>query len=117
MGDSYDNALGFNDPDFDGEPVVIYEPGDDDNPISPDADGGADNEDADDEEGGPGKQKIYVSGVPVRIIAEGRGRQGLVFGPHGPQSSSMLAQRHTLGKAGLPLWCDEEDRLRGQESL
>ena len=28
----------FSDPDFDGEPVVIYEPGDDDDPVPPDPD-------------------------------------------------------------------------------
>lgn len=59
----------FKDEDFDGEPVVIYEPGDDDDPVPPDP--------ADDGDG-PGLKveepegvyKARVSGVPVKIIAE-----------------------------------------------
>ncbi len=58
----------FSDPDFDGEPVVIYEPGGDDPPVPPDPDDGdPDDEDDDDDTGGT---KLVVSGVPVRIIAE-----------------------------------------------
>lgn len=61
----------FSDPDFDGEPVVIYEPGDDDDPVPPDNDGGEDDGDGDgDGDSIAGEQKVYVSGVPVRIIAE-----------------------------------------------
>lgn len=58
----------FSDPDFDGEPVIIYTPGPDDPPVPPDPgpDGGAGGED----EERPGERKVYVSGVPVRIIAE-----------------------------------------------
>jgi type I restriction enzyme R subunit len=59
----------FSDPDFDGEPVVIYEPGDDDDPVPPDPD-----DDDDGNNGGddvvPGTKKVYVSGVPARIVAE-----------------------------------------------
>lgn len=59
----------FKDEDFDGEPVVIYEPGNDDDPVPPDP--------ADDGDG-PGLKaeepegiyKARVSGVPVKIIAE-----------------------------------------------
>ncbi|MCG8620163.1 MAG: DEAD/DEAH box helicase family protein [Desulfobacterales bacterium] len=73
----------FRDPDFDGDPVVIYEPGPDDPPEPPDppeddGDGGEDGEGPD--EGGddpppmppppPGGRKIYVSGVAANIIAE-----------------------------------------------
>jgi type I restriction enzyme, R subunit len=63
-------TLLFKDPDFDGEPVVIYEPGDDDDPVPPDdtpPDG-----DGDDGEGGEGSgdRKIRVSGVEVSILAE-----------------------------------------------
>jgi type I restriction enzyme R subunit len=58
----------FNDPEFDGEPVVIYEPGHDDDPVPPDGGDEADEGDEDEESGG--EQKVYVSGVPVRIIAE-----------------------------------------------
>ena len=59
----------FKDTEFDGEPVVIFEPGDDDDPVPPDPEPGDD----DDDTGGPeppGTQKIYVSGVEVNIIAE-----------------------------------------------
>ena len=59
----------FRDPDFDGEPVVIYEPGDDDDPVPPDPDQPDDDEKPDDEKI-PGSRKVYVSGVPARIIAE-----------------------------------------------
>ncbi len=61
----------FRDPDFDGEPVVIYEPDDDDGPVPPDPppDDG-DGEDDGGDEGGEGTRKIRVSGVPVSIIAE-----------------------------------------------
>jgi type I restriction enzyme R subunit len=60
----------FRDPDFDGEPVVIYEPDDGDDPVPPDPppDEGEDGEGAD--EGGEGVIKIRVSGVPATIIAE-----------------------------------------------
>jgi type I restriction enzyme, R subunit len=59
----------FSDPKFDGEPVVIYEPDDDDDPVPPDPAG--DNDDAgEDEDDAGGEQKVYVSGVPVRIIGE-----------------------------------------------
>jgi type I restriction enzyme R subunit len=61
----------FKDPDFDGDPVVIYEPGPDDDPIPPDPE-----PDLDDDvikEGPPppyGTKKIHVSGVEVSILAE-----------------------------------------------
>ncbi|MGH6926054.1 MAG: EcoAI/FtnUII family type I restriction enzme subunit R [Propylenella sp.] len=61
----------FSDPDFDGEPVVIYEPGDDDDPVPPDPVGDESDEDDNEETGfGEGEQKIFVSGVPTRILAE-----------------------------------------------
>jgi len=56
----------FNDPEFDGEPVVIYEPGPDDDPVPPNVGGNGEGGEGEDD----GEQKIYVSGVPVRIIAE-----------------------------------------------
>lgn len=60
----------FKDPEFDGEPVVIYEPGDDDNPVPPDPEPG-DDESGDDEDGeGEGVKKFHVKGVEVRILAE-----------------------------------------------
>ncbi len=59
----------FRDPDFDGEPVVVYEPGDDDDPVPPDPEP-TDDEDGGEDEPGEGVRKIYVSGVPARIVAE-----------------------------------------------
>ena len=60
----------FRDPDFDGEPVIIYEPGDDDPPVPPDPQP-YDNEDfpGDPLETGESR-KVYISGVSARIIAE-----------------------------------------------
>ena len=60
----------FRDPDFDGEPVVIYDPGPDDDPVPPDPEP----EDGDDEGPGieepPGVYKVRVSGVDARILIE-----------------------------------------------
>jgi type I restriction enzyme R subunit len=59
----------FNDPDFDGEAVVIYEPDDDDPPEPPDPP--LDPEDDDMTAPEPtGVTKVVVSGVEVQIIAE-----------------------------------------------
>lgn len=70
----------FADPHFDGEPVQIYDP-DDDDPMAPPTDG-ADAEIPDDEiiidagndipidENEPPSRKLYVNGVLVTIIAE-----------------------------------------------
>ena len=57
----------FRDPAFDGDPVVIYEPGDDDDPVPPDPD---EPDGDDDGEDGEPQYKIVVSGVPVQIVAE-----------------------------------------------
>jgi len=59
----------FRDPDFDGEPVVIYEPGDDDSPVPPDPP----TEDDDDEldiDYPLGSEKLMISGVSARILNE-----------------------------------------------
>lgn len=75
----------FADPDFDGEPVQVYNPGPTDNPVPPDEPG----DDIDDTEGTPGgddwpddeggngggkpggrREKFYVDDVEVKIIAE-----------------------------------------------
>ena len=75
------NASGhFADPDFDGEPVQIYEPGEGDPILPPDT---TDDEDLDEEEmaaigGGNGLpptethplKKIYVDGIDATIVAE-----------------------------------------------
>jgi len=58
----------FRDPEFDGEPVVIYEPGDDDDPIPPDP---PIDPDDDDKVAEPGcVYKVRVSGVNVKILRE-----------------------------------------------
>jgi type I restriction enzyme R subunit len=62
-------TLLFRDPEFDGQPAVVYEPDEDDDPVPPDPeypdDGG---------EGGGveelAERKVRVSGVPAKIIAE-----------------------------------------------
>jgi type I restriction enzyme R subunit len=59
----------FRDPDFDGEPVVIYEPKDDEDPVPPDPPEGPDG-DGDDGGGNEGEKKYVVDGVPVTIVAE-----------------------------------------------
>lgn len=58
----------FHDPDFDGEPVVIYEPGDDDPPVPPDPDPDDDGDDDGSEDSG--NRKYVVGGVPVWIVNE-----------------------------------------------
>lgn len=60
----------FKDPEFDGEPVVIYEPNDDDDPVPPDPEPPEDDDPEDDDEEGDGVTKVIISGVPARIIAE-----------------------------------------------
>ena len=60
----------FRDPDFDGDPVVIYEPGDDDPPLPPEPPIDDDDWPDDDDDGGEGVKKFRVSGVDVKIIAE-----------------------------------------------
>jgi type I restriction enzyme R subunit len=60
----------FRDPEFDGEPVVIYEPGEGDSPVPPDPDdeeGEADDADTVYPDGG---RKLVISGVPARVLNE-----------------------------------------------
>ncbi len=59
----------FKDPDFDGDPVVIYEPDGDDDPVPPDP-GPEPDDEGDDEDLPPGSKKIRVSGVVVKILAK-----------------------------------------------
>lgn len=81
----------FADPDFDGEPVQIYEPGEDD-PVTPPDDDSTVGDPGDDQSDQPGEDetiigdgetpdititddggrrgKVYVDGVPVIIVAE-----------------------------------------------
>jgi type I restriction enzyme R subunit len=67
----------FNDPDFDGDPVVIYEPGDGDDPVPPDPKP-SDDEDYE-EEDSEKVRKYKVSGVDVSIVAE----RVMYYGPDG----------------------------------
>ena len=82
----------FADPDFDGEPVQIYEPGEEDPPLPPEQSTGEtdqQNEDPDDEDCGDngdetvlvdpeppdpqppgGRQKYYIKGKSVRVLTE-----------------------------------------------
>ncbi len=61
----------FRDPDFDGEPAIIYEPKPGDDPVPPDPEPEPeDGEAADEIREEPGSYKIRVSGVPARIINE-----------------------------------------------
>ena len=59
----------FKDPEFDGEPVVIYEPEGDDDPVPPDPEPGGE-EGEDDEDDGQTVKKFHVSGLEVRILSE-----------------------------------------------
>ena len=63
----------FRDPDFDGDPVVIYEPCVDDDPVPPDPvypDEDGEDEDNEDEQETYGRKKVYISGVPATIVSE-----------------------------------------------
>jgi type I restriction enzyme, R subunit len=60
----------FSDPDFDGEPVVIYEPGDGDDPVPPDPKEDDEDEDDDGKDDGGGTIKYVFGGVPASIVAE-----------------------------------------------
>ena len=83
----------FADPDFDGEPVQIYEPGENDPPIPPDSDEGLQTPDPDEldpeyggeetvltadpndpqlgfEPSGETRRKYYIKGRPVQVLTE-----------------------------------------------
>ena len=81
----------FKDPDFDGDPVVIYEPDPDDDPVPPDPDPGIDPDPDPDPPGG--SKKIRVSGVEVKILAktvEYRGDDGQMV----TESYSDYSRKH-----------------------
>ncbi len=59
----------FKDPLFDGDPVVIYEPGDDDPPVPPDPPPG-DDDDGDDGGGDTTTRKYVFNNIEVSIVAE-----------------------------------------------
>jgi len=58
----------FADPDFDGEPVNIYEPQEDDSLVPPDL--VSDDSNNEPEEIGEGRQKYYVNNVAVEVVNE-----------------------------------------------
>lgn len=73
----------FADPNFDGDPVMIYEAGEDDSPVPPTDKGGEGKnepgskpipgEEGDDEQGGTGSdkpKKYYINDVTVKVINE-----------------------------------------------
>ncbi|MCI5146093.1 MAG: restriction endonuclease, partial [Candidatus Electrothrix sp. AR3] len=60
----------FRDPDFDAEPLSIYEPGPDDPPVPPEQVSYTDAEEFREPPQSGEENKIYVSGVSARIIAE-----------------------------------------------
>ncbi|MFP4446553.1 MAG: EcoAI/FtnUII family type I restriction enzme subunit R [Desulfosudaceae bacterium] len=71
----------FSDPDFDGEPVQVYEPGAQDSPVPPDDDGHDPESPENDlppetapgeiiEDPPPGRVKYYVQDVEVTVIAQ-----------------------------------------------
>lgn len=69
----------FRDPDFDGEPVVIFEPGDGDGPVPPDDAPNEFGEGDQEEFEHEGVRKIRVGKVDARIIA----RRIEYYGPEG----------------------------------
>ena len=77
----------FRDPDFDGEPVQVYEPGPDESPVPPD-------EPASEDEGGEiivdppprGRQKFYVPGERVAVVSE----RVQYYGPDGQLITESL---------------------------
>ncbi len=60
----------FRDPEFDGEPVVIYEPGDHDDILPPDPPIEDEDEDEPDIDYPTGTQRLVVSGVSARVLNE-----------------------------------------------
>ncbi|MFC4094873.1 EcoAI/FtnUII family type I restriction enzme subunit R [Euzebyella saccharophila] len=61
----------FKDPEFDGEPVVIYKPDDGDPPTPPDPPETDDDfPNGDNDDAGTGTRKIYISGVSAKIKNE-----------------------------------------------
>ncbi len=60
----------FRDSDFDGEPVVIYEPEDYDDPVPPDPPIDEDEDEDEDDSDDAGSQKLVISGVSARVMNE-----------------------------------------------
>jgi type I restriction enzyme R subunit len=86
----------FADKDFDGEPVVIYEPKEDEPPVPPDEEDSGDGETqdgdkpditgGDDTGGGGGRVKYVVGNVEVRVIAQ----RVQYYGPEGKLITESL---------------------------
>ncbi|MBI5382977.1 MAG: DEAD/DEAH box helicase family protein [Opitutae bacterium] len=95
----------FKDPDFDGDPVVIYEPGPGDDPVPPDPP-----EPPEPPEPGPsgGSKKIHVSGVEVSILAktvEYRGDDGrMVTESYRDYSRKHIRQEFASLDAFITTW-------------
>jgi type I restriction enzyme R subunit len=102
----------FRDPDFDGEPVQIYEPGPDEPPVPPEEP---------DEEGGQivdpppgGRQKFYVSGDTASVTSE----RVQYYGPDGQLITESLKDytRQTVRASFASLddflrrWSDTEQK-------
>lgn len=60
----------FYDPQFDGEPVQVYEPGEGDPVVPPDRPDGEPLDEGDEPERRKSRDKLYVDGVEVRVLAE-----------------------------------------------
>jgi type I restriction enzyme, R subunit len=104
----------FRDPDFDGEPVQIYEPGPDEPPVPPEETGGVDDEGGQIVDTPPGRQKFYVSGDTASVASE----RVQYYGPDGQLITESLKDytRQTVRAAFSSLddflrqWSDTEQK-------
>lgn len=112
----------FADPDFDGPPIVIYEPKGDDPPIPPDDEPSPDDPpDTDEDDDTSGAKKYYVSGVQVGVLAE----RVQYYGPDGKLITESLTDytRKTVKKhyatmeAWLRHWNEAEQKAAVIEEL
>ncbi len=117
----------FADPDFDGEPFVIYEPEGDSGPVSPDDEGDREGDDIDNGPPPDGATRYIVSGVPVMVVAE----RIQYYSPDGRLITESLAAytrhkvraQYTTVDAFLRRWSEAErkaaviDELREQGVL
>jgi type I restriction enzyme R subunit len=107
----------FRDPDFDGEPVQVYEPGPDEPPVPPDEPTGEDEEGGtivDPPPGGGGRQKFYVPGDTASVASE----RVQYYGPDGQLITESLKDytRQTVRASFASLneflrrWSDAEQK-------
>lgn len=105
----------FKDPDFDGDPVVIYEPGPDDDPEPPDPDIG--DQEIKEESAEYGAKKVHVSGVEVNILAktvEYRGEDGQMV----TESYSDYSRKHIRAEyASLDDFINKWKTTRKKEAI